>query len=187
MRHGRDIVLDAMPRFVILFLVLAPVVVGCSSKHTTEQSARTEAPNGGSMTTGAPKNSPVTRNYDVEGRLLPSDQYVAGVRLPRGCELSLESDLRHVYRIRAPIDKVLVYLGPMMITGNVERRGKGAIYKRASVRGAEVSPTKLDVSILEIGSGMTRISITELPPPPPYVPSADQTKAAARDTWRTLD
>jgi hypothetical protein len=187
MSYDGKITSHARCRFAIFLLALAFTVVGCSSKHAVDESARTEAPGERSVSGEPRKGSAVTRNYDVEGRLLPSGQYVAGVRLPRGCELFLESDLRHVYRIRAPIAKVLAYFGPMMITGNVERRGKGAIYKRASVRGAEVSPTKLDVSILEVGSSMTRIAITELPPPPPYVPSADQTKAAARDTWRTLD
>lgn len=175
------------PGFAAARWTLLAVVVACSSTRTSEEDTRGESPAEQSAAAEAQKKSSITRNYDVEGRLLPSDQYVAGVRLPRGCELFYESDLRHVYRIRAPIDKVLAYLGPMMITGNVERRGKGAIYKRASVRGAEVSPTKLDVSVLDLGSSMTRISITELPPPPSYVPSAEQTKAEARDRWRTLD
>ena len=174
------------PRFAALLVWLFPLVTGCSNERATEASEQAEAATDRAEENQAEKNA-ITRNYDVEGRLLPSDQYVAGVRLPRGAELFFESDLRHVYRIRTPIDKVLAYFGPMMITGNVERRGKGAIYKRASIRGAEVSPTKVDVSILEVGSSMTRISITELPPPPAYIPSADQTKAAARDTWRRLD
>jgi hypothetical protein len=55
------------------------------------------------------------------------------------------------------------------------------------VRGAEVNPTKVDLSILEIGSNLVRISVTELPPPPAHQPTATQTKAAARDAWRRLD
>ncbi len=85
--------------------------------------------------------------------------------------------------------RCLAYIGPMMVTGSVERRGKGAVYKRASVRGAEVNPTKVDVSILEVGSNTTRISIMELPPPAPreHVPSVDRTKAAAQESFRMLD
>ena len=75
----------------------------------------------------------------------------------------------------------------MMITGNVERLGKGAVYKRASVRGAEMSPTKVDLSIQEVGSNLVRISVTKIPPPPEYAPSTTQTKAEARNTWRMLD
>jgi hypothetical protein len=172
---------------IVASLIFLSASTGCTSEPKTDSRGSTGADAKQAHEPEAAKQSSFTRNYDPQGRLLPSDEYVAGVRMPRGAEIFLESDLRHVYRIRAPIDKVLAYFGPMMITGNVERRGKGAIYKRASVRGAEGSPTKLDVSILEVGSSMTRISITELPPPPTYIPRSEQTKAAARETWRTLD
>lgn len=171
----------------LLGLFVSLALGACSSQpERSDREARGDAPNE-EAGKEAPARTSIPRTYDAEGRLLPSDEYVAGVRLPRGAELFRDDELQHVYRIRAPIEKVLVYFGPMMVTGNVERRGKGAVYKHASVRGAEISPTKLDVSILELGSNMTRISITEFPPPPKYVPSADQTRAAARDSFRMLD
>ncbi|MGB8329934.1 MAG: hypothetical protein WCE62_07385 [Polyangiales bacterium] len=177
-----------MHRLLLLAsLALLVLAAACTSKRDQGDPGRQGAAPSEEQSVVAPKQGPVTRNYDSEGRLLPSEDYVAGVRLPRGAQLFREDELQHVYRIRAPIDKVLAYFGPMMVTGNVERRGKGAVYKRASVRGAEISPTKLDVSILEVGSSMTRISITELPPPPEHVPTSDQTKAAARDSFRMLD
>jgi hypothetical protein len=174
-------------RIWIWSLAFATAAAACTSDPDREtprpeQASSAEAEPAGDA---APKRPP--RKFDVEGRLIPSDEYIAGIRLPRGAELFRADEVNHVYRIRAPIDKVLAYIGPMMITGNVERRGKGAIYKRASVRGAEVNPTKVDVSITEIGSNLVRIAVTELPPPPVHIPSTDQTKAAARDTWRTLD
>jgi hypothetical protein len=92
-----------------------------------------------------------------------------------------------VYRIQAPIAKVLNYFGPMLITGKVERQGKGAVYRNASVRGGEVNPTKVDVSILEIGSRLTRVSITELPPPPAYPPAQSETLQRARRDFQRLD
>ncbi|NNE17837.1 MAG: hypothetical protein HKN10_05090 [Myxococcales bacterium] len=173
--------------FIPLALLLA--LGGCSSKPAQEsQGGASEAAK------EQPKAEPAARRtsprrFDAEGRLIPSDDYIVGIRLPRGAELYRQDGLLHVYRVRAPIGKVLAYIGPMMITGSVERRGKGAVYKRASVRGAEVNPTKVDVSILEVASNTTRISIMELPPPAPreQVPSADRTKAAARESFRTLD
>jgi hypothetical protein len=172
-------------RLFVLALLFA--LASCTSKpERGAQTVRSDAP---AEKTGAetPKQEGITRNYDPQGKLLPSDDYIVGIRLPRGAELTRDDGLRHVYRIQAPIDKVLAYFGPMMITGNVERRGKGAVYKRASVRGAEVNPTKVDVSILEVGYSLTRISVTELPPPPKHVPSPDYTKAAAQQSFRTLD
>ena len=174
---------------LLLPIIVLLTLVGCDSKPAQEaqggaseavqEQPKAEAP--------PPRTSP--RRFDAEGRLLPSDDYIVGIRLPRGTELYREDGLLHVYRVRAPIDRVLAYIGPMMITGSVERRGKGAVYKRASVRGAEVNPTKVDVSILEVGSNTTRISIMELPPPAPreQVPSADRTKAAAQESFRMLD
>jgi len=82
---------------------------------------------------------------------------------------------------------VLSYFGPMLVTGKVERQGKGAVYRTASVRGAEVSPTKVDVSILDIGNGLTRVSITELPPPPAYPPPKTETLQRARRDFKRLD
>ena len=171
----------------LLALALLVGLIGCTSKPERGAEARQSEAPAEKADAEAAQPTPMTRNYDPQGRLLPSDDYIVGIRLPRGAELSREDGLLHVYRIRAPIKKVLAYFGPMMITGNVERRGKGAIYKRASVRGAEINPTKVDVSILEVGSSVTRVSVTELPPPPRHIPSSAQTKAAARESFRTLD
>ena len=172
------------PPFVLALLV---ALASCTSEP--ERGSETVRSDATAHKTGAeaPTRKPVVRNYGPQGRLLPSDDYIVGIRLPRGAELSRDEGLQHVYRIQAPIDKVLAYFGPMMITGKVERRGKGAVYKRASVRGAEVNPTKVDVSILEVGYSLTRISVTELPPPPKHVPSSDHTKAAAQQSFRMLD
>ena len=178
---------SAMLRPRLLALVLLTALAGCTSQpEGRSEGDKADSP---SEKAGAePEKRPaIVRNYGPQGELLPSDEYVVGIRLPRGAELFRESELEHVYRILAPIDKVLAYFGPMMITGNVERRGKGAVYKRASVRGAEVNPTKVNVSILEVGNRLTRISVTELPPPPKHVPSSDQTKAAAKESFRRLD
>lgn len=172
---------------LLLLLTLCLAVVGCESKPARPELAHDETADPESEPPEPTQARAPMRIFDVDGRLLPSDEYIVGIRLPRGVELFRADEITHVYRIRAPIEKVLAYFGPMMITGKVERRGKGAVYKRASVRGAEVNPTKVDVSILEIGSNLVRISVTELPPPPAYIPPANQTKAAARDTWRTLD
>lgn len=167
-------------------LILLITVGACSRKEEAPTSspaasteAKTEQPE-----TSAPRPP---RVFDVDGRLIPSDEYIAGIRLPRGVELFRADELTHVYRLRAPIERVLAYFGPMMITGNVERQGKGAVYKRASVRGAEMNPTKVELSIAEVGSNLVRIAVTELPPPPQHVPSATHTKAAAKNTWRMLD
>lgn len=178
---------QSMSRSYLVTLALLSLVCGCRSEQARDTQPPTETRARKASELDGLDAKPRTRTYDAQGRLIPSDDYVVGIRLPRGAELFREDERQHVYRIRAPIDKVLAYFGPMMITGSVERQGKGAVYKRASVRGAEVNPTKVDLSILEVGNGMTRISVTELPPPPRYIPSSDQTKAAAKESFRMLD
>lgn len=168
--------------------ILFAVVGGCSPERPPSQAL---APETREVAEEASESAqPVKRPpriFDADGRLVASNEYVVGIPMPRGVELFRADEIHHVYRIRAPIDKVLAYFGPLMITGNVERLGKGAVYKRASVRGAEVNPTKVEVSILEVGSNLVRISVTELPPAPVQAPSAAQTKAAASKSWRMLD
>lgn len=174
-------------RITMVLSVALVASLGCSSKDEAPTTSTTPEP---ANRPAEPRETPTEqpqRILSIQGNLIPSDEYLVGIRLPRGMELFRADELTHVYRIRAPIDKVLAYFGPMMITGKVERRGEGAIYRQASVRGAEVNPTKVDVSILAVGRQQVRVAITELPPPARYTPSADTTRAAARDTWRMLD
>ncbi len=176
-----------MDRFLTCLILLA-VAGGCSSEQPRPQAL---VPDEGEVaekeTEPAEPVKRAPRIFDADGRLVASNEYVVGIPMPRGVELFRADGIHHVYRIRAPIDKVLAYFGPLMITGNVERLGKGAVYKRSSVRGAEVNPTKVDLSILEVGSNLVRISVTELPPAPTQAPSAAQTNAAASKSWRMLD
>jgi hypothetical protein len=171
---------------IVLFVMIA---AGCSSDRArvspqqNDPESKLEEP----ATAKAAKEVPPPRLFDGEGKLYASDEYAGGVALPMGVELFRADERTRVYRIRAPIDKVLQYFGPRLITGNVKKVGDGAVYKHASVRGAEVNPTKIDVSILEIGSNLVRIQIREIPPPPEYAPSATQTKSAAREQWQRLD
>jgi hypothetical protein len=169
-----------------LFLITAVLVASCRSEP-----AKAPAPAPSAERTAANEREPaqeeVVHIFDVNGALIPSDEFLVGIRLPRGLELFRQEPTRHTYRIRAPIHKVLAYFGPMLITGKVERQGKGAVYRQASVRGAEVNPTKVDVSILDIGDGLTRVSITELPPPPAYPPPQEETLKRAKRQFERLD
>ena len=171
------------------FVLLFALAVGCSSERRAAEPSRDDA-NVRQETAGTndpPEKAPPPRLFDGDGKLYASDEYAGGVALPVGVELFRADERTRVYRIRAPIDKVLSYFGPRLITGNVKKVGDGAVYKNASVRGAEVNPTKIDVSILEIGSNLVRIQIREIPPPTEYAPSASQTKSAARDQFKRLD
>jgi hypothetical protein len=110
--------------------------------------------------------------YGEDGALLPSDVSVAGLVLPRGAELVVQTERNHVYRTTAPLTKVLSYLGPRLVTGAVERSaGGGATYVDAVPREARGAQVHIDVAIRPSSMGGTRIEITERAPamanPPP--------------------
>jgi hypothetical protein len=176
-----------MPELRPLLLASSLLLMSCRSEAVDAPPPASNAPDRVAAQEAPPKPEEIVYIYDAQGALIPSDDFVVGVRLPRGLELFREQEGLHVYRIQAPIAKVLNYFGPMLITGKVERQGKGAVYRNASVRGGEVNPTKVDVSILEIGSRLTRVSITELPPPPAYPPAQSETLQRARRDFQRLD
>ena len=170
-----------------LLLASSLLLVSCRSEASESPPPAPVAPDPVAVEEAPPKPEEIVYIYDAKGALLPSDDFVVGIQLPRGLELFRQEQGLHVYRIQSPIAKVLSYFGPMLITGKVERQGKGAVYRNASVRGSEVNPTKVDVSILEIGSRLTRVSITELPPPPAYPPPQGETLQRARRDFQRLD
>ena len=100
----------------LALLAAALVLGGCTSKPEPAE----PAPRPTETAEAAAESAPQPRRQriiDPQGRLIPSDDFLAGVRLPRGMELVREEALLHVYHIRAPIEKVLGYFGPMLITG----------------------------------------------------------------------
>lgn len=173
------------PRTLLLASTL--FVMSCSSEARESEPPAASTLNPAPAEEAPPEPEKVVYIYDVEGALLPSEEFLVGIQLPRGLELFRQEKGVHVYRIQAPIEKVLKYFGPKLITGRVERQGKGAVYRTASVRGSEVNPTKVDVSILEIGNRLTRVAITELPPPPAYPPAQQETLQRARRDFQSLD
>lgn len=117
----------------------------------------------------APERGPEQASiYDAEGDLREGDDVVAGLRLPRGLEKTLDLDRRHVYETHVPIAKVHRYFGPRLRTGQVTRMGEGATFHEAVPRGATGAVVKLDVSIVPAGEGIVHIDIYELPPPPAH-------------------
>ncbi|MEM8606801.1 MAG: hypothetical protein AAGF92_06830 [Myxococcota bacterium] len=171
----------------VLLLALAVAVSGCKSDEPEAPAAAPSEPEAMAAPEEEAPEAPRPSMYDANGRLVPSDDYVIGVRLPRGAEPTYQESILHVYRIGAPVERVLEFVAPQLITGSVERRGKGAMYRKASIRGAEISPTKVDVLISDSRDGSTRITITELRPPPENPPPQDQTIQRARREFERLD
>lgn len=127
--------------------------------------------------------------FDSEGRLQESDERVAGLVLPRGLEEQpIHGERRHSWITEVPVDKVLEYFGPRLITGHVSQEAGGATYSRALPAGIE-GPTavRMDVGIHPRPGGGTRIELFELPPVPQNPPSEAELIERFEEQQRLLD
>ncbi len=134
-----------------------------------------------------PSAAPSEPTMGPDGALLPSDEKVAGLTLPRGLEPVYEADGTHRYTTSAPIEKVLAYFGPRLFTADVHRVGDGAIYRRARPLEARGAVVLMDVSVLGTSRGRVRVEVREAPPPPAEVPGTAAERAAFTRRLRALD
>lgn len=125
--------------------------------------------------------------FGPDGRLLESDVVVAGLKLPRGLEETLEEERRHVYRTSVRLEAVQQYFGTRLLTGQVDRVGSGAIYRNAEPQGVRGGVVRMDVSILPLSDGKTRVEIVELPPPPAKTPPEAHVRQQLREHLQRLD
>ena len=105
--------------------------------------------------------------FDEEGELLASEQRVAGLILPRGMteDEGVDGDKRFFTRVR--YEKVLRYMGPRLITGEVDRYGDVVIYRNARARDAVGGEVRMDVRVVPDPTGGTRLVIRERSAAPP--------------------
>jgi hypothetical protein len=105
--------------------------------------------------------------FDEEGELLESDERVGGLILPRGMteDEGVDGDKRYFTRIR--YEKVLRYIGPRLITGEVERHGDVVIYRNARARDAVGGEVRMDVRVVPDVTGGTRLIVRERSAAPP--------------------
>ncbi|MEM1413419.1 MAG: hypothetical protein AAGH15_00890 [Myxococcota bacterium] len=106
--------------------------------------------------------------YDAQGKLLESDEIIAGLTLPRGLKLIHRRERHHSFETRVPRAKLVAYFGPRLFTGAVEPVGDGAIYRGAVPHGVrDELAVRLDVSIVPASNRRTRVEIHAIPPAPP--------------------
>jgi len=130
-------------------------------------------------------DSPAT--FDPDGNLIESDADINGLILPRGVERTRTAGLMRVYRLYAPIDKVLRYFGPRLMTTQVDRIGGGAVYRNAIPRGVVGGEIVMDVSILPVGPSVVRIEITERAPLDLHPPTEAETLEKARRDFARIE
>ncbi len=75
-----------------------------------------------------------TRLYDDQGALQPSDEVVAGLRLPRGLTLEFQKERRWVYDTTVSQARLRAYFGPRLDTGSVSPGGGAVTYSHARAK-----------------------------------------------------
>lgn len=141
--------------------VMVLVMLGCS---TTTEDAQQAIPI--DETNDLESSLDPNGLFDVDGRLRPSDERVAGFTLPRGLD-ALELDRPREHHYLAPdvdVDDLVAYLGPRLVTGAVDRVGGGATFREAVPREVRSGAVRLDVSAHPSPRGGSRLTIVELPP-----------------------
>ena len=65
--------------------------------------------------------------YDDRGNLLPSTTLVAGIVLPRGMQPEYTFEHEFYFRSNATLAQLQTYFGPRLLTGQVDRAGRGVV------------------------------------------------------------
>lgn len=126
--------------------------------------------------------------YDVEGELLESSSRLAGLVLPRGLELVLDEERRHVYESPVPLTKMQRYFGVRLLTGQVDPvPGGGVTYVDALPRDVRGGQVRLDVTIEPSSRSPSRVEIIERRPPPVSAPPQAESLERLHEWMRRAD
>lgn len=129
------------------------------------------------------------RVTDPEGRLLESDQSVAGLTLPRGLTQTHALEHAFYYRSHASIEQLQQFFGTRLLTGQVEQGGMGTVtYVEAQPRQLK----KKAFITVRIGPApgsrdQREVYIVETPMMPVTYPSEAEARAKLDDLRRYAD
>ncbi len=126
--------------------------------------------------------------YDAAGHVRESSEDIAGLRLPVGLTPFRDAESKRIFRSKIPLRKMLEYFGPRLNTAQVDRVGDGAIYRHAVAKDVEGGTTTLDVSIMPLPTGETRVEIVEHRPQVQRAPMSEaELKQMTRNHLKHLD
>lgn len=111
-----------------------------------------------------PKPPPTRRRsqlYDEKGNLLPSEEKVAGIILPRGMKLKHKFLRGRIYETRVPLNKLHWYFQPRIQGGTIKRAGERTTYVAALPRDRRGAFKRIDLSIAPVVTNK-RINLVEI-------------------------
>lgn len=163
---------------LVLSALLGVAACGGEESSTDESGEATEIVEPVPEVELAPAPPPDRR---PDGSLLESDDYVAGLRLPRGLREVAVDERHHYYEGLYVAEAYVNYFGPRLLTGHVEALpGGGARYVEATPREARGASVVMDVLVAPAAGNTSLITIDERPPVPETPPNEAEMLQALR-------
>jgi len=136
---------------------------GSGASEASPIRVRTPAPKATKPVAAAPQL------YDAAGNLLPGQERVAWLELPRGLtEIpNLPKGIRSYWAKDIPIDRIQAFFGARILAESVSNESGGTRFVRGMPAGGAVpQTTRIDVSVLRSSHNVVRIDIEERAPLP---------------------
>jgi hypothetical protein len=155
---------------ITIVLIFLFVLGACSGETKREQ--RRELLRVPKAKTQKPVRTTPFNWFDEKGNLLPSEQQIAGLKLPRGLKLKRETELRHFYETSIPANKLHWYFSARIKTAKIKRVSGSTTYVAAKLIDGSSDSTRFDVKITpnRTPKGKTRVEIRRLLPRKPTPP-----------------
>ncbi len=167
------IALRGLSHFTLVALVAAGVTACGDDEASTDEFGETTEIVEPVPVVEAPPAPPPDRNAD--GSLIESDEYVGGLRLPRGLREIALNERQHYYEGAYVPEAYVNYFGPRLLTGQVTQLpGGGARYGEATAREARGGVVVMDVLISPGSAGTSVVTIDERPAVPIDPPSEEE-------------
>lgn len=141
---------------------------GCSKQEDRQAQLRRDVLRANNLAAERRKQYEAVRVLDADGRLLPSDQRVAGVVLPRGYEPKFKIAQEAYYDGKLPYSKLATYFAEQLEFSTVRRPNNDTLtFVQARSKGdMQMKPVEVTISPIPGRSDWSRIRIL-IPQPLP--------------------
>lgn len=183
-RHRRRILRLSAPFWLV---IIGRALLGCSDSPKTVARSAPLAPI--DLAQKHREALEKKRLTNAQGELLPSDDSIAGLLLPRGLTRTHAFEHAWYYRTQASIEQLTQFFGTRLLTGKVERGGRGTVtYVDAQPRGLKKTAfVTVRIGPAPGGRAMREVYVKETPMMPVAYPSEAEAQAKLLKLQRYAD
>jgi hypothetical protein len=118
--------------------------------------------------------------YDEDGDLIPSEDSVAGLTIPRGMTPGMRFEHEWYFSTRqVPSEALERYFSPLLLTGEINRSQQGTVEFVAAHVKANATAPRVTVRIVKLKgeANASEVYIRQAPPTPSHYPSEAEVEA----------